>query len=303
MNYNVYISYCNGVIDRTYEKTFNDSLDVIDTKFKKDYLSNTQKNYIFKTLKDEQYRTIKKFAKYFSKVNTNILNHFQTTSPIYKENYDFNNTVKNFNWHRVDKQEFKKQIIPNITPYKDMNARLVLYKEIVNVIKSIDKIMLEDDDSLLGTTINNLLKQITNCGYKITYDDKDILDFYLDIDPSDAFKNNDELSLGQLDYNPHDIYRFGNTIQKLKSSIIETNNFLQDKLKANSISANDTITGLLYYSLPQKDISSNIKTRLLRIAVLNSVFNTICHYSFDKDYDTINNLLSCSINSYHKDTK
>lgn len=304
MNYNSYISYCNGIIDKTYEQNFNSSLENINNSLKTNFLSLTQKQYILQTLKNEQYRTIKKFAKYFSKINNNIFHHFQDTSNIYKEDYNFNLSIKNFNWHKVDKQEFKKIILSDIVPYHTMNARLVLYKDIINAINSIDKIILEDtEQSILGPTINNLLKQINNCGYKIEFENKDILDFYLYIDPSNLFKNNNNLSLGKLDYNPHDVYRFSTTIQKLKLSIAEANEFLQNKLKNNATSSNDTITGLLYYSLPQKNIDQNIKIRFLRIAILNSIFNTICHYSFDKDYETINNLLSYSINSYHEKDK
>lgn len=295
-----FISYYNTNVDTTYETTFNDTIEKIYNELQTPQVSKLHSYFVSSKLKDEEYRAIKKFIRSWSKNNKDIFNNYIKESLELRLNdFTLSTKLKKLNINKVNKQEFKNTIVKNTTTYLSMNARLSLYNSILNAVNSIDKVITEDD-SELGSTLNKLLVQLDNCGYILNISDKSISEYPSYIDIKFAF-NTKTSTLKELDYTPNDVFRFATSMDKLKSSIYKTGMFLQDRLKTqpnqeSNQSENTTITGLLYYNLPNtNNTSSVIKNRLFRVALLNSIFQTICNYSFEVDYNSTINLLSTTI--------
>ena len=305
MDNNAFISYYKQPIDKTQEDQLYRTLEDIQKEKTKVYPTRSQQDYADHKLKDEQYRSIRKFAKYWSKVNKKI---FTTNClPIlekYSNDYTLDKLYNKLSNNKIDKQLFKQSIVKGLTSFTDMNARIVLYTSVLNAVNSIDKIVTEEieEDNLLGTTLTKLIKQVKDCGFIIDIDNKSITEYPSYINISNIYTSvNDNKTLEELDYIPNDVIRFATTMNKLKNSIISTSNFLQDRLKSqpsveSNSSDNTTIIGLLYYSLPNDDVEI-IKARMYRVSLLNSIFQAICHYSFNVDYTSTINLLSTTIST------
>lgn len=304
MDTTLFLSYYNQDIDNNSEEQFLKSMNDIDEQMNKLYVSESQKRYAVQKLKDEQYRSIRKFSRSWSKMQKDIyVNNTQEKFRNYLLDYRLDKQVKNLLPVKINDKKFKQSKVYDTTSYMSMNARIVLYNSVVNCVNAIDKIVVEPvyEDNPLGETLSKLIKQMQSCGYCINLDNKSISEFpsYVDIVP--AFVIDNDKTLGELDYSPSDVFRFANAMIKLKSFIFNAGSVLQDKLKTKPEefhkSDNTTITGLLYYSLPETNIPFNIKTRMLRLSVLNSIFQAICNYSFELDYNSIINLLDAVKNA------
>lgn len=305
MDNNAFISYYKQPIDKTQEEFFYKTLEDIKVEKSKVYPTRSQKEYADHKLKDEQYRSIRKFAKYWSKVNKKIFtNNCLPILESYTNNFTLDKLHYKLSPNRIDKHDFKSAVVKGLTTFNEMNARVVLYNSVLNTVNSIDRIIVEDieDNNLLGTTLSKLIKQVSSCGFTVNINDKSIVEYPSYIDVSKVFTcSNDTKTLEELDYIPNDVIRFATTMNKLKTNIINTSNFLQDRLKSqpsseSNSSDNTTIIGLLYYSLPSDD-ATVLKTRMFRIAVLNSIFQAVCHYSFNVDYNSTINLLTTAISA------
>ena len=295
-----FMTYYNTNVDNTYETTFSTTIEKIYNELQSPQVSKLHSHFVTSKLKDEEYRAIKKFIKSWSKHNKDIFNTYIKDS-LEQRNNDFtiSSKLKKLNTNKVLKQDFKNTIVNDTTTYVSMNARIVLYNSIINAVNSIDKVITEDD-SYLGNTLTKLLTQLDSCGYIIDIVDKNISDYPSYVDIKSAF-NTQNKSLKDLDFTPNDVFRFATSMDKLKTNIYKTGLFLQDRLKTqhnqeSNQSENTTITGLLYYNLPNTDnVSDIIKTRLFRVALLNSIFQTVCNYSFEVDYNSTINLLNTTI--------
>lgn len=297
-----FISYLTTEIDIAYENLFNTTINNIYSEINKEKLSKLHTQFNISRLKDEEYRSTKKFIKTWSKHNKELYNENIKTSLELRDNdYTLTKALQKLNVNRVDKNEFKLCIVPNTTSFTSMNARCALYNSVLNAVNSIDRIVTEDDNTEFGTTLSKLLQQLDNCGYVVDINDKYISEYNTYIDIRTAFDVQSNKSLKDLDYTPNDIFRFATTMNKLKSNIYKTGLFLQDRLKTqpdidSKQSENTTISGLLFYNLPNTNNTAEvIKNRLFRVALLNSIFQSICNYSFEIDYNTTINLLNTTI--------
>ena len=297
-----FINYYSNNIDISYEDLFNTTIDSIYKDINKDHISKLHSQFALSKLRDEEYRSIKKFIKAWSKQNKDIYNENIKVSLENRHNdYTLVKLLQKLNINRVNKNDFKLCIIPNTTTFVSMNARFALYNSVLNAVNSIDKIITEQDDTEFGSTLTKLLAQLDTCGFIINLENKYLSEHNTYIDIRAVFDVNSNKSLKDLDYTPHDVFRFAINANKLKTNIYKTGLFLQDRLKtqhdANSNqSENTTITGLLYYNLPNTDNpTSIIKNRLFRVSLLNSIFQAVCNYTFEVDYNSTINLLNTTI--------
>ena len=295
-----FMSYFHQDIDTTVETQLYKVVDSIKEELDKIPVTSIHRKYAEQKYKDEQYRSIRRFAKQWSKSNKKINTKCEDVLTNLSTNFAIDNKLKHLHPSKVDKQDFKSSHIEGLTSFSSMNSRIVLYNSILTAVNSIDRIITEEieKDNLLGTTLTNLLHQVRNCGYTVDLENKTISEYPSYINIESAFSNN-KATLGELDYVPNDVCRFAMTMNKLKTNILNTSLFLQNRLKSqpsqeSNSSDNTTIIGLLYYSLPNDEFIT-MKARMMRIAVLTSLFTSICHYSFDIDFNSTIELLNTAI--------
>ena len=297
-----YLTYHYTDVDVAYEDLFNSTIDNIYSEIQKERISRLHSQFAISKLRDDEYRSIKKFIKTWSKLNRDIFNDNIKDSIEFRHNdYTLSKLLQKLNINKVSKNDFKLSVVPNTTSFVSMNARVALYNSILNAVNSIDRIVTEDDDTEFGSTLSKLLTQLDNCGYIVDISDKYLSEYTSYVDIRTAFDVKNNATFKDLDYTPNDIFRFATSMNKLKSNIYKTGLFLQDRLKTqpdvdSKQSENTTITGLLYYNLPSTDNPTEvIRNRLFRVALLNSIFQSICNYSFEMDYNTTINLLNTTI--------
>lgn len=295
-----FMSYFHQDIDTTIETQLYKVVEFNKEELDKIPLTSIHRKYAEQKYKDEQYRLVRRFAKQWSKINKKISSKLDDLLDNFANNFTLDTQLKKLHPSKIDKQDFKSFTINGLTSFSSMNSRIVLYNSILTAVNSIDRIITEDieDDNLLGNTLTKLLEQVTSCGFTINLEDKDISDYTSYIDITSAFTSINK-TLGELDYIPNDVCRFAMTMSKLKTNILNTSLFLQNRLKSqpsqeSNSSDNTTIIGLLYYSLPNDEFIT-MKARMMRIAVLTSLFNSICHYSFDIDFNSTIELLNTAI--------
>ena len=128
MDITLFLSYYNQDIDSNFEEQFLKSMNDIDEQMNKLYVSESQKRYAVQKLKDEQYRSIRKFSRSWSKMQKDIyINNSQEKFRNYLLDYRLDKQVKNLFSVKTNDKKFKQFKVCNITSYISMNARIVLY--------------------------------------------------------------------------------------------------------------------------------------------------------------------------------
>lgn len=302
---NTFSEYFSKSLNDFNETTFHTTIAQLNELGSSKYQSPEQNHFLQKRVYDEQYRAIKKFANSWSKCNKTM--YIETTRDKlrnYLTDYRLGQGLQQFNLAKINKSTFKSLKANGVTSYLHMNARMVLYKDVLAAIESLERIVTEPVEYTkdLGYTLTKLIQQIKDTHFDITdLDNTKIYDYTKFIDIRSGFCINDTKTLGDLGYSPIDIFRFASSMKKMKNTIFSASATLQDKIKTQpdplSKSTSTTITGLLYYSLdePLEKIPIVAETRLYRIAMLNSIFQAVCHYAFELDYETTINLLNAAI--------
>lgn len=282
-------------------------LDNLDKMMNFNYPTLEVKKQALLSIGSESRSSLKQFVTKWSKfINTNYNKY--TKKHIVNSIHDFSidEKLRNAQVMRVDKKKFNSTILNDISNYKDMNARIVFYEDVLSLVDDLERIISEPVTYKfdLGPTLEKVVKfgKTTKFGIeKLTSLSK--YKKFVDIRP--GFKFEENKSLGELGYTPMDCIRFGTKMKKNKDHIYQASSKLLENLQPRpdkyTRSTCKTIHGLLAYASKDNDkhVTSNESdiTRLYRLATIVTFFNAICNYAYRKDYDTCLNLLDTVISS------
>ena len=284
-------------------------LDNLDKMKNFKYPNEDIKKQALVSINNESRSSIKNFINKWSKFINDEYNKY-TKKYIVDSIHDFSidEKLRNVHLNKVDKRKFNSTILKDISLYKDMNARIVFYEDVLYLVDSLERIVSEPVTYKfdLGPTLSKVvnLGSVTKFGIeKLTSLSK--YKKFVDIRP--GFVSEKNMNLGDLGYTPMDCVRFGTKMKKNKdhlyqasSKLLENLQFRPDKYTRSTCK---TIHGLLAYASKDNDknVSSNESdiTRLYRIATIVTFFNAICNYAYRKDYNTCLELLDSVIAAKH----